>query len=97
MANLLILHTFRNAKIPYSHGLTYYGRKGVATGIPIGDEPITIKKQGLFQCFHDCYSIDPSVYMQVQEPKFLLNDVINAGEINYLKLEYAVNHGGTNS
>jgi hypothetical protein len=26
LANILVLHTFRDVKIPYSHGLTYYGR-----------------------------------------------------------------------
>jgi hypothetical protein len=68
LANILVLHTFRDVKIPYSHGLTYYGRKDA----PIGDEPITITKKGLFQCLHDCYSIDPSVYTQAEKPNFTL-------------------------
>jgi hypothetical protein len=97
LAKILILHTFRDVKMRFSHGMTYFGRQGVPIGTPVGSEPITIKILGLFQCFHDCYSIDPSVYMQVHEPQFTLKDVIDAGKVNYLELEYAVNYGGTNS
>jgi hypothetical protein len=73
LANILALVTFTE---PYSnvHGLKY--RRG---------EPIKINLNGLFSIFHDCYSEDPSIYLEGYE--FELEDVVNAGKIHYIELE----------
>lgn len=69
LANVLIFLTFKiNEGNRYSHGLTYY--KG---------EPVKVKSLGLFQRFHDCYSSDPSIYLEKQAFKF--ENILNAGEL----------------
>jgi hypothetical protein len=48
------------------------------------EEPIKIRLNGLFPIFHDCYSDDLSIYLEGYE--FKLENLIDAGEINYMKL-----------
>jgi hypothetical protein len=49
LANILVLLTYGKVESKYAHGLSYYGLQ----------QPIIVYGKGLFQCFHDCYSLDP--------------------------------------
>ena len=55
------------------HGLSYRPPK-----------PILVAPKGLFQIFHDCYSEDLSIYLEERE--FKLENIVDAGPINYILL-----------
>lgn len=69
LANILILLTYKITDDTYSHGLTFYRNK-----------PINVKRKGLFQRFHDCYSLDPGIYCEGRA--FNFENVLNAGQID---------------
>jgi hypothetical protein len=73
LANILALITFREPSSLYAHGLTYWPPK-----------PIRVAPNGLFQIFHDCYSEDISIYLEERE--FKLENIVDAGQINYIHL-----------
>jgi hypothetical protein len=73
LANILALITFRDPHSKYAHGLSYH---------PPG--PIIVSPKGLFQIFHDCYSEDISIYLEERE--FKLENIVDAGQINYIHL-----------
>jgi hypothetical protein len=74
LANILSLVTFSEPYSKFAHGLSYH--KG---------QPINIHRKGLFQIFHDCYSDDPSIYLE--NHNFKLENIISAGETNYVRLQ----------
>ena len=69
-----MLVTFKEPYSEFAHGLSYH--KG---------QPIRIYRKGLFQTFHDCYSDNLSIYLE--EHNFKLESIIDAGEINYVRLQ----------
>jgi hypothetical protein len=85
LANILVLLTYGKVELKYTHGLSYYGLQ----------EPIIVHGKGLFQCFHDCYSLDPSIYSK--ESQFSFESLIDAGKIDYLQLDYCMSHGSINA
>lgn len=77
LANVLILLTYKIEKeSKYSHGISFHKSK-----------PIEVKPVGLFPRFHDCYSTDPSIYLD----KFSLGfEDILAGQLYETYLYNAV-------
>jgi hypothetical protein len=84
LANILALVTFEEPYSKFAHGLTYQKWK-----------PIMISRMGLFQIFHDCYSDNLSIYLMGH--KFKLESIIDAGEINYIKLQNSMIEGSINA
>lgn len=79
LANILALVTFREPHSKYAHGLSYHPPR-----------PIIVRPTGLFQIFHDCYSDDISIYLEERE--FKLENIVDAGPINYIDLYAEVGH-----
>jgi hypothetical protein len=73
LANILALVTYKKPYSAYAHGLSYHP-----------PEPIQVRRNGLFQIFHDCYSEDISIYLG--ESEFKLENVVNAGPTDYINL-----------
>ena len=52
LTNILAFVTYKKPYSAYAHGLSYHP-----------PEPIQVRRNGLFQIFHDCYSEDISIYL----------------------------------
>jgi hypothetical protein len=74
LANILTLVTFKEPYSKFAHGLSYHKK-----------QPIRIHRGGLFQIFHDCYSNNPSIYLE--DFSFRLENIVSAGETNYVRLQ----------